>query len=182
MNFRKNNVKFQRISKTLIRRTRPRIVLALMIFWIILTGSLKMEFVLTGLAISLFITTFWGGFIISPTPGKDLLVHPSLIYIILKYLKDFVLDVVKANYQVARIVLSPELPIKPGFVKYNLDLDFEISRVLLANSITLTPGTLTVYLSRRTIVVHALTEEAARDLMDWEVEKDLKKFEEVEKE
>ncbi|MFW6006912.1 MAG: Na+/H+ antiporter subunit E [Bacillota bacterium] len=170
------------ITKNIIRRTRPRIVLILLIFWIILSGTLEWEFILTGFFISIFITTFWGGFILSPTPGKDIFIHPRLIYLILKFLKDFIIDVVRANFQVAKMVLSREIPINPGFLKYNLELDFETSRVLLANSITLTPGTLTVYLSRKTIVVHALTREAARDVLDWEVEKDLMKYEEVEKE
>ncbi len=174
------NISFKRFIHIISRRTRPRIILALLVFWIILTGSLEWEFLLVGFLVSFFITTFWGGFILPPTPGKDVFIHPSLFLIIFEYLEDFIIDVIIANIQVARIVLNPRLPINPGFIKYNLDLDFETSRVLLANSITLTPGTLTVYLSGKIIIVHALTKEAAKDVLDWDVQHDLERFEEVE--
>ncbi|MFW6279282.1 MAG: Na+/H+ antiporter subunit E [Bacillota bacterium] len=172
-------VNLKEINRIIMRRIRPRIVIVLMIFWVVLTGEFSLGYLLTGLVLSMFITLFWGGFLLPPAPGKALLMHPGLIITIFKYFRDFIIELVQASWDVARIVLQPELPIEPVFVEYDLELDQTINRVLLANSITLTPGTLSVFLSHEHIVVHALTEEAARGVVDWEMQKYLEKFEEA---
>lgn len=78
----------------------------------------------------------------------------ALVYGLLLFPKELVI----ANYQVVKMVLSPRLPIRPGFVAVPLEAasDFEITS--FANSITLTPGTISVYVSddRDTIVIHAI--------------------------
>jgi len=158
-------------------RIRPRIILVLLIFWVVLTGKFTLEYLLVGFILSFLITFFWAGFLLPPTPGKNIMIHPSLLYILIKYLADFLIDLIRANIQVALIVLNPRLPINPGFIEYDLKLEENIPRVLLANSITLTPGTLTIYLARKHIVVHALTKEAAIEVVDWKVEDYLKKLE-----
>ncbi len=70
----------------------------------------------------------------------------------------FLKELTIANYQVAKLVLSPSLPIRPGFVSIPLDAksDFEITS--FANSITLTPGTISVHIpdDRHAIVIHAI--------------------------
>jgi len=158
-------------------RIRPRIILVLMIFWFMLTGKFTWEYIIVGFILSFAITFFWAGFLLPPTPGKNFIVHPTLIITLLKYLFDFLKDLIRANIQVALIVLNPQLPINPGFVEYDLKLEENIPRVLLANSITLTPGTLTIYLAKKHIVVHALTKKSAIDVVEWEVEDYLKRFE-----
>ena len=74
------------------------------------------------------------------------------------YIFRFSKELVLANYQVAKLVLSPRLPIRPGFISIPLDArtDFEITS--FANSITLTPGTISVHISddRKSIVIHAI--------------------------
>lgn len=70
----------------------------------------------------------------------------------------FLKELVQANYQVARLVLSPTMRLKPGFISIPLEArtDFEITG--FANSITLTPGTISVYVpdDRHAIVIHAI--------------------------
>jgi multicomponent Na+:H+ antiporter subunit E len=70
----------------------------------------------------------------------------------------FMKELALANYQVAKLVLSPAAKLKPGFLAIPLDArtDFEITS--FANSITLTPGTISVYVpdDRRVIVIHAI--------------------------
>jgi multicomponent Na+:H+ antiporter subunit E len=61
---------------------------------------------------------------------------------------------VKANLDVARRVLSPSLPINPAIVKIHLNLKGDISKLTLANSITLTPGTLSLEIDDDCIYVH----------------------------
>lgn len=67
-------------------------------------------------------------------------------------------ELILANYQVVKLVLSPRLPIRPGFIAIRLEAatDFEITS--FANSITLTPGTISVHISddRTTLVMHAI--------------------------
>ena len=74
------------------------------------------------------------------------------------YFFKFMKELTMANYQVAKLVLSPRLPIRPGFLSIPLDArtDFEITS--FANSITLTPGTISVHVpdDRKVIVMHAI--------------------------
>jgi len=74
------------------------------------------------------------------------------------YVFRFAKELALANYQVAKLVLSPRMPIRPGFVSIPLEAktDFEITS--FANSITLTPGTISVHISddRHAIVIHAI--------------------------
>ncbi len=76
----------------------------------------------------------------------------------IRYAVIFLKELVVANYQVTKLVLSPALKIKPGFLSMPMAAtsDFEVTS--LANSITLTPGTISVHIpdDRDSIVIHAL--------------------------
>ena len=72
--------------------------------------------------------------------------------------------IVKANVDVAKRVLSPKLPIDPCVVRVEATQKSDLCRVIFANSITLTPGTVSLDLDGEDIVVHALTREAAEDV------------------
>jgi multicomponent Na+:H+ antiporter subunit E len=63
-------------------------------------------------------------------------------------------DLIKSNFDVARRVLNPALPIKPGIVEVKTKLKSKFARMLLANSITLTPGTLTVDVKDDSFFIH----------------------------
>jgi len=70
-------------------------------------------------------------------------------------------EIVLANLQMARIILSPRLPIDPVLVRFESRLESSLAKVLLGNSITLTPGTFTVDIRDGVFLVHALTEPMA---------------------
>lgn len=75
-------------------------------------------------------------------------------------------EIVVSSLQVTRIVLSPALPISPTLVRVRSLSEGEVGRVLLGNSITLTPGTLTTDIDDEGWVsVHALTEEGAQGVV-----------------
>jgi multicomponent Na+:H+ antiporter subunit E len=78
-------------------------------------------------------------------------------------------EVVKANWSVTKIILDPRLPISPTLVHMELAQRTELGQVIYANSITLTPGTVTTSLRDGMIQVHALTREAARELQEGEM-------------
>ncbi len=76
-----------------------------------------------------------------------------------------------ANLHVAAIVLRPGLALSPSVVTVSTPLREEGDRVLLANAITLTPGTLTLLLEGNTLTVHCLDEQSAGNLKDMAIEK-----------
>lgn len=78
-------------------------------------------------------------------------------------------QIVLANLQLARIVLHPRLPIQPGIVRFNPGLKTDLSKTLLANSITLTPGTLTVDIHGEEFTVHVLTLASAQHVVEWKL-------------
>ena len=69
-----------------------------------------------------------------------------------------------ANIRLVRVVLHPKLPIQPQVLKFKAPLPNLFAQVTLANSITLTPGTVTLDVDEHEYVVHALTNEAARSI------------------
>ena len=92
--------------------------------------------------------------------------HPvQLSWRILFYWPWLLWEIAKANVAVARIILHPALPIAPVMLKARTSQRSELGQVIYANSITLTPGTVSVDLREDgEITVHALTREAAEDL------------------
>ncbi|MBI4421067.1 MAG: Na+/H+ antiporter subunit E [Gemmatimonadetes bacterium] len=75
-------------------------------------------------------------------------------------------QIVLANIDVARRILSPKLPIAPRLIRVRAKQKSALGRTIFANSITLTPGTVSVDLDGEDIVVHALTSEAASELQE----------------
>jgi multicomponent Na+:H+ antiporter subunit E len=125
------------------------------------------------------ITAFNHKLLISKEEGYPL----SLCHLIIaaRYAYSMIVEIVKANIHVALIVLNPKLPISPGIVRYKTPLKNTMSMVLLGNSITLTPGTLTLDIEHDNVmVVHALTKDAAFALNDWHIERLIKQLEETE--
>lgn len=78
-------------------------------------------------------------------------------------------EIVRSNLQVAHLVLSRDVPVKPTIVTVDASDLPAVSQATLANAITLTPGTLTVDINRGMIEVHCLTPEIAAELTDGEM-------------
>ena len=84
----------------------------------------------------------------------DFRVNPRAIAFAIAYFFVFFGELIRANLDVAFRVLSPELPIRPGVVRVRTRLQSRLGRLLLANSITLTPGTITVETHGDILYVH----------------------------
>jgi multicomponent Na+:H+ antiporter subunit E len=84
---------------------------------------------------------------------------------VLVYIPWLAMEMMLAAVDVARVVLRPRMPLSPRLVRFRSRQPNEVARVILGNSITLTPGTLTVDIDGDEYLVHALTEGAARDLL-----------------
>jgi multicomponent Na+:H+ antiporter subunit E len=73
-------------------------------------------------------------------------------------------EITKSNWDVVRLVLDPKLPISPTMVWVPATQRTDVGKVIYANSITLTPGTVSVEIENDRILVHAITREAAEGL------------------
>ena len=86
-------------------------------------------------------------------------------------------EIVQANLSVCRMILTRREIVEPVLVKIPADLKSETARVILANSITLTPGTITVSLTQKELLVHCLDKSLAEGMEDSELVKLLKQLE-----
>jgi multicomponent Na+:H+ antiporter subunit E len=80
-------------------------------------------------------------------------------------------EIFRSSMQVARVVLHPALPISPQIIDIKSTSGHLVDQVILANSITLTPGTLALDLHKGIIKVHTLTADGARDLASGEMDR-----------
>lgn len=78
-------------------------------------------------------------------------------------------EIVRSSLEVARLVLSPRMPISPTVVDIEAGSAHPVDRAILGNSITLTPGTLTLRIVGQQLTVHALTRDAAEALLAGEM-------------
>ena len=98
--------------------------------------------------------------------------HPiHLLFQLLLYIPWLLWAIVKANIDVAKRVLNPSLPISPCMVRIKATQKTDLTRVIFANSITLTPGTVSGELVGDDILVHALTREAAEDVQSGDMDR-----------
>jgi len=130
---------------------RVALFLLLMGFWLIFTFSLRTDHLVAGVLVSLLVTLVFGKYFVGHA-GK--LLEPKRYAWALLYAVVFLWECVKANFDVAYRVLHPAMPIKPGIVKVKLHLQNELARAMLANSITMTPGTITMDIIGDYIYIH----------------------------
>jgi multicomponent Na+:H+ antiporter subunit E len=81
------------------------------------------------------------------------------------YIPWLLYQIILANLHVVKIVLSPKMPVDPRIIRFKTKLDSDISLVTFANSITLTPGTITIDIKDGEYYVHAIDEAVAYDLL-----------------
>ena len=86
------------------------------------------------------------------------------------YLPWLFYQIVLANLHVAKMVLHPKMPIDPRIIRFKTKLENDLAMSTLGNSITLTPGTITVDIREGEFFVHALTQKVANDLLSGEME------------
>ncbi|MBP8958883.1 MAG: Na+/H+ antiporter subunit E [Bacteroidales bacterium] len=112
-----------------------------LIFWLLLTFKITVPNIIVGTAASLLCTIIFARYYFT---GVGKFLQPHRWFWFLVYLVTFIWSCIKANFDVAYRVLHPKLPIRPGIVKVKTNLKSDFAKTLLANSITMTPGTLTV--------------------------------------
>jgi multicomponent Na+:H+ antiporter subunit E len=138
--------------------SRPLLVFAgCLAFWFLLSGHLAILDLVLGVAASAAIA--WVNR--HDEALSDLLVWSPRM---LAYLPWLLREIWTANLQVVRLVLDPRLPIDPVVVSLPTRYATDLARTTLANSITLTPGTITLDVDGETLVVHAITRAGGEDI------------------
>lgn len=117
-------------------------------FWILITWSLHYQELIAGAVVSLAASLFSSRFFIHEKAFY--LFNPLRFFTLVYYcLVPFMWELAKSNWDVAKRALSPSLPINPGIVRVPSELKSEYGRAMLANSITLTPGTITMEVTEK---------------------------------
>ncbi len=122
-----------------------------MIFWLMLTFEFTIPNLIVGAVASLITSAFFTRFFVK---NISKLIQPKRYFWFLVYLFVFIWECLKANLDVAYRVLHPKMPIRPGIVKVRTTLKSDLAKMLLANSITMTPGTISVDIIDEYLYIH----------------------------
>ena len=137
--------------------TQSRILVFALAFlaWLALTAGGGAQEIVAGAAVA-FVVALVAGRFVSGFPRRGFLRRAGFAVL---YVFRFLWEMIKANVQVASIVVHPLRPIKPGIIKIRTELTKDTAITILANSITLTPGTFTVDINPRAgeLYIHCIT-------------------------
>ncbi len=145
------------------------------LIWVIFNGQLTAEIAAFGVVIAGVMYWFLCRFL-NYSPRYDLFLWRKAP-LLAQYMLTLVWEILKANLSVFRLIYTAEYELEPAVVHFKTDLRTTFARVLLANSITLTPGTITVALSGSEYTVHCLDKELAEGISSSVFVKLLKKIE-----
>ena len=128
-------------------------LLLFFLVWLIFNGAFTVEIAVFGVVIALLVFAFICKFM-----------DHSLYF--LGYIFTLIVEIIRANIAVTRLILSRREMVEPVMVTFHTDLKSRTARVILANSITLTPGTITVSLNGDRLIVHCLDKSMADGMED----------------
>lgn len=143
------------------------IAFVLAVFWLLLSGHYTPLLLSFGV-LSVFIVV-WFVCRMDATDHEPRRLKPSLG--LLRYVGWLLLEVVKANIDLARRIWDPKLPIAPRWERLDTRVSSPAEKALYANSITLTPGTLTTDVHEDHFMIHALSESGIQELRGGEMER-----------
>ncbi|MFO7740611.1 MAG: Na+/H+ antiporter subunit E [Desulfatiglandaceae bacterium] len=137
------------------RSTRVRnffyLFILLTLVWMALTSSFHWQELTAGVLISLILSLFlnnsYAGLGFPPPTVKTL-------FFLFIYIVALFKEIIKANIDVAYRVVHPKMPIRPGIVVVKTELKQDLAKLMLANSITLTPGTFTLDIAGDKLLIH----------------------------
>ena len=147
----------------------------LFLAWIIFNGRITLEIVIFGIVIAAAVFAFMCKFM-DYSIKKELRLYKKVPQF-LKYVFLLVKEIIKANMAVIKMILTRREVTEPTLVKVHTDLKSETAKVMLANSITLTPGTITVSMEDDTLLVHCLDKSLSEGMEDSDFVKMLEKME-----
>lgn len=147
------------------------------LLWIIFNGRITLEICLFGLAVAGALLAFSCKFV-DYSLAKELRVYKNG-FLFLRYARLLVTEIVKANLHAIRMILTQREEIDPVLVRFGTNLRSQAGKAMLANAITLTPGTITVTLEGSEYTVHCLDESMAEGIQESAFAAYIRKFEET---
>ena len=149
----------------------------LFLFWLVLSPGMGLQTISLGLILSGLVVYYSKEILFSELemPLYKMTHFLNMLHFIVVLVK----EIFKANIDVAKIVLDPKMPIQPHFIKVPMMLKNDMNKVIFGNSVTLTPGTLTVDIRDDGFIIHALTEEAAEAMDNSFIEQWMQKQEDL---
>jgi multicomponent Na+:H+ antiporter subunit E len=149
------------------------LAVVLFVFWVLLSGFFTPFLVISGAASALAVALLARRMAVADREGHPIHLGPSAVL----YWPWLAKEILRSGWNVARIILSPRLPIVPTLVRFRPSQRTAVGLVTHANSITLTPGTLSVEVTRDEFVVHGLTREGAEGCVDSDMDRRVTRFE-----
>ena len=147
--------------------------LVLLCFWMVLSGHYTIITVPAGILSVLGVVALSRRMGLADEEGHPIHLLPRAI----TYWPWLALEIAKSAWDVTKIILHPKLPITPTLIRVRASQRSAVGLSAYANSITLTPGTITARVSGQEFLVHALTRSAAEDLAEGTMDRRVKKFE-----
>ena len=139
----------------------------LLVFWLLLSGYFTPFLLAAGAGSSLAVVWFVRRLDLVDRKG-----HPIRVGLrTLAYWPWLLKEIIKSAWDVSKIILNPALPISPTLVRFRPSQRSDIGLVVHAQSITLTPGTITIEAERGEFLVHGLTRSSAHGVIDSEMDR-----------
>ena len=139
-------------------------LLLFLLIWIIFNGAVTLEILALGIGVAGGMFWFICRFM-DYSVEKERKFYKKLP-LFFRYVVVLLIEILKANGAVYRMILTRKEIMEPVLVHVRTDLKTEAARVILANSITLTPGTITVSLTGQQLLVHCLDKSLAEGMED----------------
>jgi multicomponent Na+:H+ antiporter subunit E len=130
-------------------------------FWLLLSGKFDVFHITLGVICSLLVAYLFHDLLFANVRVGDM---RTIAARFLKYIPWLLYQIILSNIHVASLVIRGKMPIDPQIVTFKTKLETDVSQVTLANSITLTPGTITMDIKDGVYYVHALSQKVADDL------------------
>ncbi|CAN5405342.1 Na+/H+ antiporter subunit E [soil metagenome] len=142
-----------------------RLAALLLIYWVLLSGKFDVLHIGAGALTAVFVA-----FVTQPLRALHPVIGQSVDRplggirwgAVVLFVPFLVKEIVISSVQVASMVLHPRMPIQPRLIRFRTNLPHPLARLALANSITLTPGTVTLDVEGDEFLVHALTQVSAQ--------------------
>jgi multicomponent Na+:H+ antiporter subunit E len=148
--------------------------LVLFAFWLLLSGFFTAFLMLAGIGSTLAVVLFARRMDVVDHEGHPIHLAPQAL---ISYWPWLTKEIIKSACTVASIIVRPSLPISPTMIRVRATQKTDVGRTTFANSITLTPGTLSVEVGEDEFLVHALTREGANDLAAGNMDRRVTAFE-----
>lgn len=143
-------------------------------FWMLLSGEFSFILILSGIASSLFVSYLSHDLLIGKANAKQ---GFKKFFRIIKYTPWLILQILIANIDLVYRTLHPRMLIDPMMISFKNKTKTDMGVTVLANSITLTPGTVTIEADKGNFVVHAISKEAADSLKKGTMQRKVRQIE-----